>query len=106
MFAGTSAAICHVPDTAPFFCRIHRYSNRGQQTSECERKSLEMPGAGSAFFYRRQAERLTLIAAEINNPAVRLELLEIAANFLKLADYASANGNFAEEEAHTTSDST
>lgn len=57
-----------------------------------------MPGAGSALFYRRQAERLTLIAGEINNPATRLELLEIAANFLKLADYASAHANFAEEE--------
>lgn len=58
-----------------------------------------MPGAGSASFYRRQAERLTLIAAEINHPATRLELLEIAVNFLKLADYAAANGNFVAEEA-------
>ena len=66
------------------------------------KKSLKMPGAGSAFFYRRQAERLTLIAAEITNPATRLELLEIAASFLKLADYAAANANFVQEEVETS----
>ncbi|HEY1506687.1 MAG TPA: hypothetical protein VGF92_20455 [Stellaceae bacterium] len=57
-----------------------------------------MPEIGSASFYRQQAERLTYIAVETNHPATRLELLEIAASFQKLADYASANGNFAREE--------
>ena len=57
----------------------------------------EMPGTRSAIFYRQQAERLTSIAAEINNAATRLELLAIAANFRKLADYATANSYFAEE---------
>ncbi len=57
-----------------------------------------MPETGSATFYRQQAERLTFIAAETTNPATRLELLEIAASFQKLAEYASANSNFAEQE--------
>ena len=61
-----------------------------------------MPGAGSAFFYRRQAERFTLIAAEVTNPATRLELLEIAASFLKLADDAAANADFVAEEEETS----
>ncbi|HXR88399.1 MAG TPA: hypothetical protein VN728_15570 [Stellaceae bacterium] len=53
---------------------------------------------GSARFYRRQAERLAAIAAETTNSATRLELLQIAANFQKLAAYASANRLFAEDE--------
>jgi hypothetical protein len=57
-----------------------------------------MPETGSAPFYRQQAERLTFIAAETTNPATRLELLEIAASFQKLAEYASANSNFTNEE--------
>lgn len=47
----------------------------------------------SARFYREQAERLTFLAAETANPGTRLELLEIAASFQKLAEYASANRN-------------
>ena len=57
-----------------------------------------MPKTGSPTFYRQQAERLTFLAAETSSPATRLELLEIAASFRKLAEYASANGDFAEEE--------
>lgn len=57
-----------------------------------------MPGAGTAIFYRQQAERLIFLAAEMNNPATRLELLEIAAGFRKLADYASVNVDLAEAE--------
>jgi hypothetical protein len=56
-----------------------------------------MPEAGSAAFYRQQAERLSFIALDTTSAATRLELLEIAAGFRKLADYASANGNFATE---------
>lgn len=52
-----------------------------------------MANAGTATFYRQQAERLTFIAVETTNPETRLELLEIAASFQKLADYASANSN-------------
>jgi hypothetical protein len=48
---------------------------------------------GSAGFYHAQAERLTYLAAETVSPKARLELLEIAASFQKLADYASANGH-------------
>ena len=56
-----------------------------------------MPKTASSTFYRQQAERLTFIAAEAMNPETRLELLEIAASFQKLADYASANSNSATE---------
>lgn len=58
-----------------------------------------MRESSSVTFYRQQAERLTFIAAETADAATRLELLEIAASFQKLANYASANSNFAEEEA-------
>jgi hypothetical protein len=57
-----------------------------------------MPEPLSASFYRQQAERLALLAAETANPAMRLEFLEIAASFQKLASYASTNSNFTEEE--------
>ena len=57
-----------------------------------------MAQTGSPTFYRQQAERLTFLAAETSSPAMRLELLEIAASFQKLAEYASANSDFAEEE--------
>lgn len=57
-----------------------------------------MPEIGSAIFYRQRAERLTALAADTINPETRLELLTIAAGFQKLADYASANSNFAPEE--------
>jgi hypothetical protein len=49
----------------------------------------------SASFYREQAERLTFLAMETASPETRLELLEIAASFQKLADYASGNNNSA-----------
>jgi hypothetical protein len=57
-----------------------------------------MANTASATFYRQQAERLTFIAVETTSPETRLELLEIAASFQKLADYASANTNLASEE--------
>lgn len=47
----------------------------------------------SVSFYREQAERLTFLAVETANPEARLELLEIAASFQKLADYAAGNNN-------------
>jgi hypothetical protein len=50
-----------------------------------------MPQPRSAGFYRAQAERLSYLAAETANCEMRLELLEIAASFQKLANYASAN---------------
>ncbi len=57
-----------------------------------------MSNAGAASTYREQAERLTFLAAGTASPETRLELLEIAASFQKLADYASANNNGAENE--------
>jgi len=58
-----------------------------------------MRDIGSVAFYRQQVERLTFIAADMTSPATRLELLEIAAGFQKLADYASANRAFVKEAA-------
>jgi hypothetical protein len=52
-----------------------------------------MAQPGSPSFYREQAERLTFLAAQTASPETRLELLEIAASFQKLADYASAAAN-------------
>jgi hypothetical protein len=57
-----------------------------------------MSNAGAASTYRDQAERLTFLAVGTANPETRLELLEIAASFQKLADYAFANNNGAENE--------
>jgi hypothetical protein len=54
-----------------------------------------MSRPGSPGFYHEQAERLTYLAAETASSETRLELLEIAASFQKLADYASANSNSA-----------
>jgi hypothetical protein len=50
-----------------------------------------MPQPGTANFYRHQAECLSFLAAETVNAETRLELLEIAASFRKLADHASTN---------------
>jgi hypothetical protein len=52
-----------------------------------------MPDRGTPAFYREQAERLTRIAAETANPQIRLELLEIAASFQRLATFVVANAN-------------
>ncbi|MDE2228511.1 MAG: hypothetical protein KGL11_05665 [Alphaproteobacteria bacterium] len=45
----------------------------------------EKPAAG---FYRKQAARLRDMALESNHPTFRFELLELAAQFEKLADFA------------------
>jgi hypothetical protein len=44
---------------------------------------------GTPDFYRQEAERLAGLAAEVASPALRLEMLQIAASFLKLAEYAA-----------------
>ena len=46
---------------------------------------------GTPEFYREQAARLTAQAALALTPKSRLELLEVAAVFQKLADYAAAS---------------
>jgi hypothetical protein len=48
-----------------------------------------MAERGTPDFYREQAERLTYLAASAHEPATRLELLEIAATFRKLADHVA-----------------
>lgn len=48
---------------------------------------------GTPEFYREQAVRLTKLAAETASHANRLELLEIASVFQKLADHTTANMN-------------
>ena len=62
-----------------------------------------MQETASVTLYRQQAERITFLAAETIDAATRLELLEIAASFQKLANYASANSNFATHEAASES---
>lgn len=48
---------------------------------------------GTPAFYREQALRLTKLAAETASHANRIELLEIASVFQKLAEHTSANLN-------------
>jgi hypothetical protein len=48
---------------------------------------------GTPGFYREQAARLTLLAAHASSPERRLESLQMAAVFLKLANKAVANSN-------------
>lgn len=50
-----------------------------------------MPARGTPAFYREEAARLTLIACDIADPTTRLQLMEIAASFRKLADFVTAN---------------
>jgi hypothetical protein len=71
----------------------------GQENQPRKSVGRKMPEVGSAAFYRQQAEHLTFIAADMTNPATRLELLEIAAGFQKLAHYASANSVLAKKAA-------
>jgi hypothetical protein len=54
-----------------------------------------MAERGTPTFYREHAERLTKLAVETLNPALRLELLEIATAFQKLATHAIANADVA-----------
>jgi hypothetical protein len=46
---------------------------------------------GTPEFYREQAIRLTGLAAAASTPEIRIELLEIAAVFQKLAEHLAAN---------------
>jgi hypothetical protein len=48
-----------------------------------------MAKRGTSQFYRDEAERLMALAAGSINPELRLELLQIAASFKKLADRAA-----------------
>lgn len=50
-----------------------------------------MPRKHSPAFYREEAARLTLIACDIADPTMRLELLELAGSFRRLADFVSAH---------------
>lgn len=50
----------------------------------------QLPTHGSPDFYREEAARLTLIACDVADPVTRLELMEIAASFRKLADFVAA----------------
>lgn len=52
-----------------------------------------MPGRGTAEFYREQAARLTMIAADARTSEAKLELLEMAAVFRRLAERFTANRN-------------
>jgi hypothetical protein len=52
---------------------------------------------GTAEFYRQEAVRISLLAESVVDPSLRLEMLDIAAGFLKLAKHAIAS-NAAREE--------
>jgi hypothetical protein len=49
---------------------------------------------GTPEFYREQALRLTLLAAESSSAEGRLALLEMAAVFEKLAERSASNWNW------------
>jgi hypothetical protein len=48
-----------------------------------------LPPRGTPAFYREEAARLTLIACDVTDPTTRLELMEIAASFRKLAEFVA-----------------
>lgn len=52
---------------------------------------------GAENFYRAQAIRLTRIAREMTDAQAKAELLDIAAQFLTLADYAEHRAAYAED---------
>ena len=52
-------------------------------------KSDDVAEHGTPEMYREQAERLTLLAAETSSHVSKLEFLEMAAVFLRLAERAS-----------------
>ena len=54
-----------------------------------------MVGHGTAAFYREQLARLALLAIDTTNPETKLENLEIAASFKKLAAYADSRERLA-----------
>jgi hypothetical protein len=52
---------------------------------------------GAENFYREQAVRLTRIAREMNDAQTKAELLDIAAQFRMLAEYAESRAAYAED---------
>lgn len=48
--------------------------------------SEDLAERGTEEFYREQVARLLLVAAEVKDPGTKLELLDIASVFQKLAD--------------------
>jgi hypothetical protein len=57
----------------------------------------KLPERGTAEFYRHEAVRISRLAESVVNPSLRLEMLDIAAGFLKLAEHAIVS-NAAREE--------
>ena len=53
-------------------------------------EDYDLAERGTSEFYREQVARIVRIADTVKDPAARLELLEIAAVFQKLADRATA----------------
>mgnify|MGYP001551027013 CR=1 FL=1 len=49
-----------------------------------------MARESAAEFYRQEAERLVRIARDVRDPAIKLELLQVAAQFQALADKIAA----------------
>jgi hypothetical protein len=53
----------------------------------------ELSERGTPEFYREEAARLALLALDASEPGIRLQMLEMAATFKRLADRAEDGGN-------------
>ncbi|HXS42712.1 MAG TPA: hypothetical protein VN766_21120 [Stellaceae bacterium] len=49
-----------------------------------------MATESAAEFYRREAARLVRIARDVRDPAIRIELLQVAAQFQALASHTGS----------------
>jgi hypothetical protein len=54
-----------------------------------------MSERGSPDFYREQAARLTALAAEIGDPALKLQFRDLATSLKMLADFAAVRQDLA-----------
>jgi hypothetical protein len=55
-----------------------------------------MPEKATPEFYRQEAQRLTALATVTSDAALRLEIMEIAACFRRLANHADTSNEDAE----------
>jgi hypothetical protein len=51
---------------------------------------MGMATESAAEFYRREAARLVRIARDVRDPAIRIELLQVAAQFQALASHTGS----------------
>jgi hypothetical protein len=65
-------------------------SLNGARVGVAVEEEKDLAERGTPEFYREQGARLVKLATGLTSPAARLELLEIARVFQKLADRSSA----------------